>query len=249
MINEIRSFLINEDLSGHPFAEPAPPAFAGVPLDSAEAVVRRHLCNPQFKPRTRNIIATAIFKLAMEHPAFQKTGMDKKIALVSSPPPMEAGISVTGFAADSLVFLGALSPKEDIGVYDGSWNISRGDSTHVHLFDPWSGSTAIELVTFANGVSSIVPLFDSGISFRFLNQSSVPTFNAAIEAFTPVSIDIARMIEVAKSDGGVHQIFKLGESSIGAELKNDFYSSTSPAKAAGALAIAYALHIRNKIGS
>lgn len=249
MINEIRTLLLNEDLSGHPFAEPAPPAFAGVPLDSSEMAVRRHLCNPAFRPRTRNILATAIFKVASEHRLFPRTGLDKKIALVSSPPPMEPGILVSGFGSEAIRVSGAFAPKEDIGLFSESWNISRVDSTHVFIFEAWSGSTTSELVTFSNSMSGVIPIFDSGLSFRFFNYAAVPTISAKVEAFAPVSFNIQRVLDAARADGAVTGIFGLADSTTGRELRSDFYSSTSPSIAIAALALSYALHIREKIGS
>jgi hypothetical protein len=252
MINQLRTLLLNSTgTASAGLAEVVPADFAPIQLVSAEASVQRCLVPPHFQARTRNHLSTIIDRLAETHALYSKVlEIDPRRVIINSidEAPLFPTREFPG-APSSVKVFGEFSPKKDLGIFSAAWRFISSGGGSIFLVNQ-DTSERIEypiVISSGSDVSGVHPIEDSGLSFRIVGSETVPAFDATLSVTHPILFEIGDALQFMRSDDNISGVFNLADRVVGQKLLDDFLNSDHPSVAVAATAIAYTLHITERI--
>lgn len=252
MINHVRTILLNsvQDLNSR-YSEFIEGSFSPIPLNSPLLAVQRAIVPPHFPRETRDYLASVISAVVCDSEIYKKIdGIDKREMLgakflVRSLYPVT---EVSGTGSFSLLsFSGSLDPIRDRGIYSRKWTMEKVDNTHIMIGDYQNSMSQSSEITFSGDVSDPIQLGTSGISFRIVGSSTVPSFTCEVEAFAPIEFDLISVTKRLRSNTSIVDIFNTKES-VDNDLLGVFLNSSSMLDSFVAVVCAYVLSASKFIG-
>jgi hypothetical protein len=252
MINHLRTLLINtESFPDADLEEFIPMDFRGVPLKTEELAAQRHLVPMSFPRRTRNFIASVLDNIARSHSRYDAIlSLDPRILGINSLDliSLYPKIEVTGIGEFSKIeIFGQIFPRPSIGLFSASWRLLKNSDSSIAAVNKDTAIREVLSLTFNDDSSDIVALGDSGISLRVIGSTTVPDFETTIKATSPIQFDAGFVLQRLRADQWVPQLFEIKDRELASELQKDFFFGDKPATAIGAVLIAYAVHISERI--